>query len=63
MFKFNVGSWDRWLRIIVGLGVVSLNFWGPRTAWGWIGILPIVTGLFRFCPAYTLFGIATCKKS
>jgi uncharacterized membrane protein HdeD (DUF308 family) len=48
----NIGSTDRILRIVAGLILIALVFVGPRTAWGWIGILPLATGLFRFCPAY-----------
>jgi len=58
--KPNVGAIDRALRIVVGLvllGLTLANFIGP---WGWIGIVPLATGLFRFCPAYTLFGLRTC---
>jgi hypothetical protein len=59
--KCNVGGVDRALRIIVGIGLLSLVFVGPQTAWGWIGALPLLTGLFGFCPAYVPFGIKTCK--
>jgi Inner membrane protein YgaP-like, transmembrane domain len=59
--KCNVGGVDRTLRIIVGIGLLSLVFVGPQTAWGWIGALPLLTGLFGFCPAYVPFGIKTCK--
>lgn len=58
--KTNEGSIDRALRIIVGLGVLSLAFIGPQTPWGYIGIVPILTGLIGWCPAYTLLGINTC---
>jgi len=58
--KTNEGSIDRALRIIVGLGVLSLAFVGPQTPWGYIGIVPILTGLIGWCPAYTLLGINTC---
>ena len=58
--KTNEGSIDRALRIIVGLGVLSLAFIGPQTPWGYIGIVPILTGLIGWCPAYTLLGIKTC---
>ncbi|HMN72509.1 MAG TPA: DUF2892 domain-containing protein [Rhodoblastus sp.] len=57
---FNVGGVDRILRVIVGLILISLVFVGPQTPWGWIGAIPLVTGLFRFCPAYTLLGLNTC---
>ena len=55
----NVGGIDRILRIIVGLVLISL-VWLVPTNWGWVGIVPLVTGLFSFCPAYTLLGMNTC---
>ncbi|MCP1337489.1 YgaP family membrane protein [Futiania mangrovi] len=60
MFKQNVGSIDRVLRIVVGLFLVSLVFWGPQTLWGLIGLVPIVTALAGTCPAYTILGLSTC---
>ncbi len=56
----NVGGIDKILRIIVGLGLIAIVFVGPQTPWGWVGILPLVTGLFGFCPAYRLIGLNTC---
>ncbi len=56
----NVGNIDRVLRIIVGLAVISLVFWGPGTAWGWIGVIPIASALIGWCPLYTILGIRTC---
>lgn len=56
----NVGSLDRWLRIAAGAALVSLAATQAIGAWGYIGIVPLVTGLFRFCPAYRLFGLNTC---
>ncbi|WP_275077771.1 YgaP family membrane protein [Acidithiobacillus caldus] len=41
--------------------LIALVFVGPKTPWGWVGIVPLVTGLAGFCPAYALFGIRTCK--
>lgn len=61
MFKVNVGGIDRLLRIVVGIVLLSLAFVGPRTPWGLIGIVPLVTGLFSTCPLYSLLGIRTCK--
>jgi hypothetical protein len=55
----NVGGIDRILRIVVGLVLISL-VWLVPTNWGWVGIVPLVTGLFSFCPAYTLLGMNTC---
>jgi hypothetical protein len=57
----NVGSIDRILRIVVGLALLSLVFVGPQTIWGLVGLVPLATGLFRFCPAYTLLGVSTCS--
>lgn len=59
----NVGSFDRLLRIVVGLGLLSLVFIGPQTPWGYLGLIPLVTALIGFCPAYALFGIRTCPLS
>lgn len=61
----NEGTIDRALRIIVGLGILSLVFVGPQTPWGWIGVVPLITGLIGYCPAYSLIGLNTCpmKKS
>lgn len=58
----NAGKLDRMLRVIVGLVLLALVFVGPQTPWGWIGIVPLVTGLVGFCPAYTILGINSCKK-
>ena len=57
----NVGSIDRILRVVVGLILISLVFIGPQTAWGWIGLVPLVTAIVGYCPAYRIFGIRTCK--
>lgn len=57
----NVGGIDRALRLIVGLGLISIVFIGPQTPWGWIGIVPIATALLGWCPAYKLLGLKTCK--
>lgn len=62
MFKTNVGSFDRIARIVLGLVLIALVFVGPKTAWGWIGVIPLVTGLLRTCPAYSLLGLNTCPK-
>lgn len=57
----NVGSIDRAVRIIIGVVLIALVFVGPQTPWGWIGLLPLATALVGWCPAYSLFGIRTCK--
>lgn len=56
----NVGTIDRALRAIVGLVLIALVFVGPKTAWGWIGLVPLLTAVVGFCPAYTLFGVRSC---
>lgn len=58
--KTNEGTIDRALRIIVGLVLIALAVMGTIGAWGWIGIVPLATGLLGWCPAYTLLGISTC---
>lgn len=56
----NVGTIDRTLRIIGGLALIALAALGKVGWWGYIGIVPLATGLLRFCPAYTLLGLRTC---
>jgi hypothetical protein len=60
--KVNVGGIDRVLRIVVGIGLLALVFIleGSARYWGLVGLLPLATGLFRFCPAYRLFGMSSC---
>ncbi len=58
--KTNEGTIDRALRVIAGLALVGLAATGTIGAWGWIGIVPIATGLIGWCPAYTMLGINTC---
>jgi hypothetical protein len=57
----NEGTVDRAVRVTAGLVLLSLVFIGPQTPWGWIGLVPLATGLIGWCPAYSLFGIRTCK--
>jgi len=59
--KANVGTIDRTLRIVIGIALIGLSLAGVIGVWGWIGLLPLATGIFRFCPAYTLLGIKTCE--
>ena len=60
MFKSNVGGIDRVLRILVGLVLLGLSFAGVVGAWGWIGIVPLATGLLKTCPLYSILGFNTC---
>ncbi len=51
---------ERVLRVAIGLTAIALVFFGPKSAWGWLGVVPLATGLLGSCPLYTLFGISTC---
>jgi O-antigen ligase len=59
--KKNVGGVDKMARIAVGALLIVLALTGTIGAWGWIGVLPLATGLLNSCPAYSLLGISTCK--
>ena len=56
----NVGTIDRAARVVLGLVLLALVFVGPQTPWGWLGLIPLVTGLAGRCPAYKLLGLNTC---
>lgn len=56
----NVGQIDRILRVALGIVLLSLVFVGPKTLWGLVGLIPLITGLAKFCPLYRIFGIRTC---
>ena len=56
----NVGTVDRALRILAGSLLILLTLMNVIGPWGWVGLVPIATGLTRFCPAYTLLGLRTC---
>ena len=60
--KANVGGIDRVLRILAGLGILSLVFVleGSARWWGLVGLVPLLTGTFSFCPVYPILGINTC---
>ena len=58
----NVGTADKIVRIIIGLGLISLVFVGPKTPWGWIGVIPLATALIGWCPLYRILGINTLAK-
>ena len=60
LFSTNQHFVKRVLRAILGLGVLSLAFVGPKTPWGYLGLVPLATGLLGSCPMYTLFGLSTC---
>jgi fatty acid desaturase len=56
----NEGTVDRVIRTVIGLVLISLVFVGPQTAWGWVGLVPLVTGIVGFCPLYKVLGLNTC---
>jgi hypothetical protein len=58
----NVGTVDRVIRILAGLAILAAGFY-YKNGWGLIGLLPLLTGIVRFCPAYLPFGLSTCKKN
>lgn len=60
MFKTNVGGIDRVLRIVLGAVLIALAITGKLVPWGWIGVVPLFTGLFGTCPLYSLIGLSTC---
>jgi len=59
--KTNEGKIDRSLRIIIGLAVTSMVFWGPQSPWAILGLVPLVTGLIGVCPLYGLLRMDTCR--
>ena len=58
----NIGTIDRALRVVAGILLIALSLFGVIGLWGWIGLVPLATGLFSFCPAYRLLGLSTCKR-
>lgn len=63
MLKLNEGTIDRVIRIALGVTLLALVFVGPKTVWGWIGILPLATGLIGWCPLYAVLGISTRRTT
>jgi hypothetical protein len=62
MFARNVGTIDRLLRIVVGVMLIVLAAYGRIGPWGYIGVVPLLTGLSSRCPAYSLLGVSTCPR-
>lgn len=60
--KCNVGTIDRVLRVVIGLVLIALAATGTIGVWGWIGVVPLLTGIFGICPAYTIIGMNTCAS-
>jgi hypothetical protein len=61
--KINEGNIDRALRVIVGIVLLAMVFVGPQTVWGWIGVIPLLTGAIGICPLYSVLGINSCPIS
>jgi len=59
----NESPLERGVRVALGLVLLTLVFVGPHSLWGLLGVVPLMTGLLGSCPAYTLLGISTCKKT
>ena len=59
----NIGRFERFIRVLVGLFILSLIFWGPESYWGLLGFIPILTGLSGWCPLYRIFGVSTHKPA
>ena len=57
----NEGTVDRIVRIVLGLAILSLVFIGPQTVWGWVGVIPLMTGFLGICPLYRVLGLNTDK--
>ncbi len=60
--KTNEGSVDRGLRVVAGLALIALAATGTVGAWGWIGVVPLLTGAVGFCPMYKVLGMNTCRR-
>lgn len=60
LMKTNVGGIDRILRIVLGLVLIALTLTGTIGVWGWIGVVPLATAAFGFCPLYTVLGFSSC---
>jgi hypothetical protein len=59
--KANVGGFDKWIRIVAGLALMAWALTGGPV-WAWIGVVPLATGLFNFCPLYRLIGFSSCRR-
>lgn len=63
LFPQNEHMIERAVRVVAGLGVISLAFIGPQTPWGYLGLVPLATGLIGSCPLYTVVGFSTNKSA
>jgi O-antigen ligase len=58
----NIGGIERIVRIVAGLILIALAATGTVGLWGWLGLVPMATGLMGWCPPYSLLGINTCQN-
>jgi hypothetical protein len=59
--NLNVAPWDRVLRVVVGVALLMLAIMGPQTAWGLLGVVPLITGATGVCPLYRAFGVTSFR--
>jgi membrane protein implicated in regulation of membrane protease activity len=59
--KSNVGGVDRMLRIVLGAAMIALTLTGNIGVWGWLGVVPLATGVIGWCPPYAMLGFSTCS--
>ena len=59
MLTTNESKLDRVLRVVLGIAILALTFFGPKTLWGLVGFIPLITGAVGFCPIYRVLGIST----
>ena len=62
LFTTNIGPTERIVRALLGIGILSLAFLGPRTPWAYLGVIPLMTAIIGWCPLYRMLGISTLRK-
>lgn len=60
--RLNIGTVDRALRVLIGIAALAMVFTGPRTAWGFLGLIPLMTAAVGFCPLYAVLGLSTRSR-
>lgn len=63
VFSTNIGGTERFVRALLGIGILSMAFLGPRTPWAYLGVLPLLTAFTGWCPLYSALGISTRRKA
>lgn len=62
LFTTNIGPTERVVRALLGVGILSLAFLGPRTPWAYFGVIPLMTAVTGWCPLYRMLGFSTLRK-